>query len=279
MRGPKEPESGRSFAHRTMASVSPREIVAEAPLQGTDHRLVVTRVYRRALEHPSEIVSPLQSEFAWSVGLYEGRRREPAARCEIRSWTGEFDGVFPAPDGRRAAVRWNDQTEAGLVLVEVAPDLRQLDAAWDTRATNWLEGPVWWPDSGRLVVVENPEGVGPWWAERGGEYADDEDDSPGGSFTPGSLVVLDRDPTNRHVSGSTSTSRAVGSRPTMPTAASPRRGSSPRARSWCVFPRKASATSRSAQRSSGDEARSAGTPTEGASRRLSKAARAELSTS
>jgi hypothetical protein len=43
------------------------------------------------------------------------------------------------------------------------------------------------------VVVENPEGAGPWWAEREGEYADDEDESPGGSFTPGSLVVLDRD--------------------------------------------------------------------------------------
>ena len=43
------------------------------------------------------------------------------------------------------------------------------------------------------MVVENPEGAAPWWAEREGEYADDEDVSPGGSFTPGSLVVLDRD--------------------------------------------------------------------------------------
>ena len=176
-----------------MAEVSRSEVIAEASVPGSHRRLVVTREYRRALDHPSSIVSPLQSEFAWSVGVYEGRRKEPAARCEIRSWTGDFDGVFPAPDGNVAAVRWNDQHEAGLVLVEVAPDLRQLDAAWDTRATNWLEGPVWWPDSSRLVVVENPEGAGPWWAEREGEYADDEDVSPGGSFTPGSLVVLDRD--------------------------------------------------------------------------------------
>jgi hypothetical protein len=183
----------RSVRLEEMADVRRREVVAEAPLSGTDRRLVVTREYRRALDHPSEIVSPLQSEFAWSVGVYEQQRREPSARCEIRSWTGEFDGVFPAPDGSVAAVRWNDQTEAGLVLVEVASDLRQLDAAWDTRATNWLEGPVWWPDSSSLVVVENPEGAGAWWAEREGEYADDEDVSPGGTFTPGSLVVLDRD--------------------------------------------------------------------------------------
>jgi hypothetical protein len=182
----------RSVGTDEMAQVSRSEVVAEASVPGTHRRLVVTREYRRALDHPSEIVSPLQSEFTWSVGVYEGRR-EPAARCEIRSWTGDFDGVFPAPDGNVAVVRWNDQHEAGLVLVEVAPDLRQLDAAWDARATNWLEGPVWWPDSSRLVVVENPEGAGAWWAEREGEYADDEDVSPGGSFTPGSVVVLDRD--------------------------------------------------------------------------------------
>ena len=183
----------RSVRMDEMADVSRSEIVAEVPFPGTRRRLVVTREYRRALDHPSEIVSPLQSEFTWSVGVYEGRRKEPAARCEIRSWTGDFDGVFPAPDGSVAAVRWNDQHEAGLVLVGVAPDLRQLDPTWDTRATNWLEGPVWWPDSSWLVVVENPDGAGAWWAEREGEYADDEDVSPGGSFTPGSLVVLDRD--------------------------------------------------------------------------------------
>lgn len=44
-----------------------------------------------------------------------------------------------------------------------------------------------------LVVVENPTGAGPWWAERVGQEVDDEDASPGGTFTPGSLVVLDRD--------------------------------------------------------------------------------------
>jgi hypothetical protein len=183
----------RSVGTDGMADVSRSEIVADASLPGTDRRLVVMRDYRRAPDHPSEIVSPLQSEFTWSMGVFERRRREPAARCEIRSWTGDFDGIFPAPDGSVAAVRWNDQTEAGLILVEVAPDLRQLDAAWDTRSTNWLEGPAWWPDSTRLVVVENPEGAGPWWAEREGDYADDEDVSPGGSFMPGSLVVLDRD--------------------------------------------------------------------------------------
>jgi hypothetical protein len=173
--------------------VAPRQDIAEATIPGTNRRLIISRGYRRALDHPSEIVSPLQSESAWTLGLFEGRRRRPTASCEIRSWTGDFDGVFPAPDGTVAAVRWNDQTEAGLVLVELAPELRQLDAAWDTRTTNWLEGPAWLPDPSRLVVVENPEGAGPWWAERDGEYADDEDVSPGGTFTPGSVVVLDRD--------------------------------------------------------------------------------------
>lgn len=63
----------------------------------------------------------------WRV---RGAAARTAARCEIRSWTGDFDAILRAPDGSVAAVRWNDQTEAGLVLVEVAPDLRQLDAAW-----------------------------------------------------------------------------------------------------------------------------------------------------
>jgi hypothetical protein len=170
-----------------------REDVAEVSLPGTDRRLVLSREYRRARDHPPEIVSPLQSEFTWYLGVVEGRRRRPTMRCEIRSWTGEFDGIFPAPDGRVAVLRWNDQTEAGLVLVELEESLRQVDSAWDTRTTNWLEGPVWWPDSGRLVLVENPTGAGPWWAGRGSEQADDEDVSPGGTFTPGSLVVLDRE--------------------------------------------------------------------------------------
>lgn len=170
-----------------------REDVAEAQWPGTDRRLVVSREYRRALDHPPEIVSALQSETTWTVGVFEGRRRRAIARSEIRSWTGDFDGIVPAPDGSVAAVRWNDQTEAGLVLVQLSPDLEQLGAAWDGRTTNWLEGPVWTPDSSRLVLVENPDGAGAWWAEREGEYADDEDVSPGGTFTPGSVVFLDRE--------------------------------------------------------------------------------------
>jgi hypothetical protein len=176
-----------------MSAVGRREDVAEAPLPGADRRLVVSREYRRAADHPPEIVSPLQSEFVWTLGVFEGRRRRPAMSCEITSWTGDFDGISPAPDGSVAAVRWNDQTEAGLVLVQLAPDMRQLDAAWDTRATNWVEGPVWWPDPSRLVLAENPTGAGPWWAAREGEYADDDDVSPGGTFTPGTLVALDRE--------------------------------------------------------------------------------------
>lgn len=176
-----------------MGAVRRREDVAEAPLPGTDRRLVVSREYRRARDHPREIVSPLQSEFTWFLSIAEGRRRRRAARCEIRSWTGEFDGVFPAPDGSVAAVRWDDQTEAGLVLVEIGAEPRQLDATWDTRGTNWLEGPVWWPDSSRLLLVEKPTGAGPWWAEHESGRAEDDDLSPGGTFTPGSLVVLDRD--------------------------------------------------------------------------------------
>jgi hypothetical protein len=89
-------------------------------------------------------------------------------------------------------VRWNDQTEAGLVLVELGGEPRQLDGRWETRETNWLEGPVWTPDAKLLVLVENPAGAGPWWAEREPGEADDDDVSPGGTFTPGSLVMLDR---------------------------------------------------------------------------------------
>jgi hypothetical protein len=113
-------------------------------------------------------------------------------RCELRSRTGEFDGVFAAPDASVAAVRWNDQTEAGIVLVDLVGELRQLDVGWDTRETNWLEGPEWTPDAMLLVLAEKPAGAGPWWAAQEPSEADDDDASPGGTFTPGSLVVLDR---------------------------------------------------------------------------------------
>ena len=111
-------------------------------------------------------------------------------RCELRSGIGEFEFVAPAPDAGVAVARWSDQTEAGLVLAGLADTPRQLDAAWETRETNWLEGPVWTPDSRALVLTENPAGAGPWWAGREG---DDDDVSPGGTFSPGSVVVLERD--------------------------------------------------------------------------------------
>jgi hypothetical protein len=81
-------------------------------------------------------------------------------RCHIRSCTGEFDGVSAAPDATVAAVRWNDQTEAGLVLVDLGGKPRQLGAEWDTRATNWIEGPVWTPDSKPAGARREPVGRG-----------------------------------------------------------------------------------------------------------------------
>jgi hypothetical protein len=171
--------------------VARREDVTESPLPGTQKRLVVSCEYKRVLSHPAEMLSPLQSELRWFLRIVEGGKE--STRCELRSWTGEFDGVWPAPDGCLAAVRWNDQTEAGLVLVELIGTPRQLGVEWDTRATNWIEGPVWTPDSKLLVLVENPRGAGPWWAEREHEAADDDDTSPGGTFSPGAFVVLDRD--------------------------------------------------------------------------------------
>jgi hypothetical protein len=171
--------------------VAEREDVAEAVLPGAGGVVVLSSEYQRAPDHPPEIVSPLQSEFAWYLRVVEGDRRKEVKRCEIRSWTGEFDGVFPAPDASVAAVRWDDQTEAGLVLVDLG-EPRQLESTWDTRQTNWLEGPVWTPDSRLLVLVENPPGAGPWWAEHEPGEADDDDVSPGGTFSPGSIVMLDR---------------------------------------------------------------------------------------
>jgi hypothetical protein len=166
--------------------VGRREDVAEAALPGREHLLVVSA------EHGwlRRIGAPRRSP--WCLRLVDSRRRE-LMRCELRSWTGGFDGISVAPDSTVAAVRWNEQTEAGLVLVALAGELRQLSAEWDTRETNWLEGPEWTPDSSLLVLAENPAGAGPWWAAQEPSDADDEDVSPGGRFTAGSLVVLDRD--------------------------------------------------------------------------------------
>lgn len=165
--------------------------VAEAPL-GVTRTTVVSSVYEHSPDHPPEIVSPLQEEYAWFLRLVTNDGRTEVGRCEIRSPMGEFDGVFPSPDGSLAAVRWNDQTEAGLILVELGDEPRQLAAAWVTRRTNWLDGPAWTPDSRLLVLIENPPGAGPWWAEHEPDEADDDDVSPGGTFTPGSVVLLDR---------------------------------------------------------------------------------------
>jgi hypothetical protein len=148
--------------------VARHQDVASSPLPGTGRRIVLSQRGR--------------------LRVVDGRAE--LGRCELRSWTGEFEFVAPAPDASVAAARWSDQTEAGLVLAGLADTPRQLDAAWDIRETNWLEGPVWTPDSGALVLVENPAGGGPWWA---GPEGDDDDVSPGGAFSPGSVVVLDRD--------------------------------------------------------------------------------------
>lgn len=158
-----------------MSAVALRADVAEVPLPGTAQKLVVSRSYR-----------------GWSLRLVDAHSKT-VARCRLFSWTGEFNRVLPAPNGSVAAVRWNDQTESGLVLVELRGELRQLPAAWDTRTTNWLEGPTWTPDSHLLILAENPTGAGPWWALDDRDEADDDDVSPGGRFSPGSVVVLDRD--------------------------------------------------------------------------------------
>jgi hypothetical protein len=158
-----------------MHAMALREDVVEVTLPGTSQHLVVSRSYR-----------------GWSLRVRDEHGRT-VARCRLRSRTGEFDGVFAAPDGSVVAVRWNDQAEAGLVLVQLRGELRQLPAAWDTRETNWLEGPTWTADSELLVLVENPAGAGPWWAELDDrDDADDDDVSPGGTFSPGSILVLDR---------------------------------------------------------------------------------------
>jgi hypothetical protein len=146
--------------------------VAEAPLPGTGRVLVLSDSGRRG----------------WIVRERGGNRR-----CRIRSPLGQFEEIVPAPDGTLAAVRWSDQTEAGIVLVRLGDDFEQLGEGWLTRETNWLDGPVWTPDSTLLVVTENPPGAGPWWAERVFGEAEDDDPSPGGTFSPGSLVVLDRE--------------------------------------------------------------------------------------
>jgi hypothetical protein len=142
--------------------------VASSPLPGTGRRIVLSQQGRlRVMDGGAEL-----------------------GRCKLRSRTGEFEFVAPAPDASLAVARWSDQTEVGLVLAGLADTPRQLDAAWETRETNWLEGPVWTPDSRALVLIENPAGAGPWWA---GPEGDDDDVSPGGAFSPGSVVVLERD--------------------------------------------------------------------------------------
>jgi hypothetical protein len=152
--------SSRSTFELAHSPLARRENVAEArhPIDGR-RRLVVSSEYRRARDHPRQILSPLQSEFTWFLRILEGRKE--VRRCKIRSWTGEFDAVSPALDGSVAVVRWNDQTEAGLVLVQLTDQLRQLEAAWGTHETNWLEGPTWTTDSQLLALVENPSGAGP----------------------------------------------------------------------------------------------------------------------
>lgn len=146
--------------------------VAEAPLPGTGRVLVLSDGGRRG----------------WIVSERGGNRR-----CRIRSSLGQFEEIVPAPDGTLAAARWSDQTEAGIVLVRLGDDFEQVCEGWLTHETNWLDGPVWTPDSALLVVTESPSGAGPWWAEHVFGEAEDGDRSPGGTFSPGSLVVLDRE--------------------------------------------------------------------------------------
>jgi hypothetical protein len=168
--------------------MTPRGDVAEALLPGRGQSVVGSVGLGGA---GLGLLARLRFESAWAFRVvHEGRE---VARCRIHSGRGEFDEVSVARDGSRAVVRWTNQTEAGLVLVELGDEPRQLDRRWETRTTNWLEGPVWAPRSDLLVLVENPVGGGPWWAEHDPGDADDDDASPGGTYSPGSVVTLDRD--------------------------------------------------------------------------------------
>jgi hypothetical protein len=134
--------------------------------------------------------TPLQSEFQWSLERRAWPGGDITASCPIRSWTGWFDRVVVSPAADRIAVCWADQTEAGMVLVEVGEQgLAQIDgAAWDTRETNWIEGPMFSRTGQLLALALNPEGATNWW---GGE--DNIDPSPGGRSPVGHVIVLDPD--------------------------------------------------------------------------------------
>jgi hypothetical protein len=82
--------------------------------------------------------------------------------CGIRSPTGWFDGVVVSPRADVAAARWADQGEAGFVLVDVRDGgAAQIDGAeWETRETNWIEGPTFSPDGRLLALSLNPPGAG-----------------------------------------------------------------------------------------------------------------------
>jgi hypothetical protein len=155
----------------------------------------VARVFNPAPEKRGISATPFQSEFVWFFEKRSWPSHDLVASCLIRSSTGWFDGVTLSVGGDLAAVRWADQTETGFILVGIQSRVvEQIGGAeWATAETNWIEGPAFNPAADRLAVSANPAGAANWWGSE-----EDEDPSPGGRFTVGNLIVLDREPRERH---------------------------------------------------------------------------------
>jgi hypothetical protein len=145
--------------------------------------LVITESHRPTRrEGIPKIRTPLQADISYHMDVFLWESRKQVSDTIVTAPTGWFVDLVAAPSGELAAAAWNDQTEAGIELIALSDQPRQLKRRGYFGPTPYMYGPVFTADSGRVLCTF---GKDCWWA------ADPEKQSPGGKRLLGWLVIGD----------------------------------------------------------------------------------------
>ena len=190
---------------------APEGVSALAWMPSGEHVAFIHEKYEHAPDHPAIIVTPLQSEFTYTLVLATWPEPRSIASCSVDFPMGWPTDLVVSPRGDLAVVEWNDQGESGLEFVAITADGPQqiahpglphiaplvngggIDGGGFLLTTNLTARPGFSPDGRYIVLAWQNEWV--WWSQR---YYDVDADgneiapaSPGGEYTIGTVSIID----------------------------------------------------------------------------------------